>query len=258
VAESLTFQIAPETEFISYELLEQSLSNIRRLVVDVDFAFTGEKIGRIWIVQDIRSSDPTITIRPMVDGSGVVDVIANGLAAIIHEDAYSPPVGYSIDALQDLRSMDRLFRGRERLRFLRCKTNDQDIATIDTAVKPKVDRILHRGYWLLGSIEGHLDALNLHGATTFTIWDRVTGAPVRCYFAREDKERIKGLLEHRVLVAGLIRYFQNGTPHTISQITEIRDRGSKDDAPKVDFGSIPQGYITSGQDSVDYVKALRE
>ena len=124
----------------------------------------------------------------------------------------------------------------------------------------KVDRILRRGYQLLGSIEGQLDALSFHGASMFVIWDRLSNLPIRCYFPSDKawKNRVKTLLERPVLVVGNVRYFSNGTPQTIKEITELRDLSLDPQRKPSAFGSIPPGYITGGMDSVEYVHGLRE
>jgi len=259
VAESLTFDLVPDTDLIIFELLEKSIAQIRRIVADVDYAVTREKVGRQWVVRDIHSSETQITIHPLLDTQGVVDVIAQGLRIVTSDDSYEPPPFFPIDTLDRLRKTKGLFQGRrERLRRIHCRADTTPVAIIDSSIGTKVDRILSKSYNVLGSLEGQLDAISVHGSRRFTIWDRVTGAPIRCRFPHEELDRILSLLGRRVLVAGRVRYYRNGTPQSISEITEIRDRSPSENAPDVIFGSVPSDYITSGKDSVDYIRTLRD
>ena len=98
-----------------------------------------------------------------------------------------------------------------------------------------------------------MEEVNLHGNPTFTMWDRVSRAPIRCYFPKERtwKDKVKALLENRVLVRGKIRYFSNGVPRSISEIVDIEDRKPRSDLPKATFGSIP-----SSEEEKDIVRFL--
>jgi hypothetical protein len=119
----------------------------------------------------------------------------------------------------------------------------------------KVDRVLRSGYYLLGSLEGTLEAVNLHGRGTFTIWERVTGKPVRVGLTHEMREHIKALLDKRVLVAGRVRYFANGQPRSVVDLTEIRDLETSYTV-RAEFGSIPG--LTGDMETPAFLKAMRE
>src|SRR5262245_23963198 len=116
--ESLTFTIYPEGEHISFALLQRTLARVRRLIERVDYVVTHETLGRRWIVSDLHSSAPTITVQPLIDPRGVVDKVADGLRIVSLGETVVPPPYYSVDALQDLRSMRGLFTSRERLTHL--------------------------------------------------------------------------------------------------------------------------------------------
>ena len=120
-----------------------------------------------------------------------------------------------------------------------------------------VDFILRGGATALGSVEGRLEAINVHGTRTFTVWDRVTGADVRCTFPKDSSwtARIKSLVECRVLVVGTVHYLRDGQPYAITELTDILDRTPDPSLPKATFGSIPN--LTGGVDSVEYVHRIR-
>lgn len=236
----------------------KTIEDITRLVRDVDYAVTRERKGRPWVVSDLHSSIPTVTVRPIIDGTDTVNAIAMGLRSIIAGEGSDPPAHFSADALDHLKRMRRLFRGKERALRLVVTSQSEPVATITEEINAKVDRILRGTYSVLGSLEGMLDAINLHGAPTFTIWERLSGNPVRCTFPKDPEwvSRVKDLLQTRALVIGQVNYFSNGVPRSITRIRELRDLTPDPSLPRAGFGAIPD--LTGGEEPADYIRSMRE
>ncbi len=258
MADSLTFSIHPDAETISLRLLEKTIEDVRKLVRDVDYVVTRERVGRRWIVTELRSSTPTITIRPILDGTETVDVIGAGLRIVTTGPGVEPPPYFSADALDDLKRMRRLFVGRERARRVVFSSDERELATIDDRISERVERIQRGTYSVLGSLEGMLDAVNLHGASkTFTIWDRLSGVPVRCAIPDPDwVPVVRELLQRRVSVMGQVNYYSNGTPYSMSRVRDLQDATPDPTLPKAHFGSIPD--LTGGAEPTEYLKSMRE
>ena len=119
-------------------------------------------------------------------------------------------------------------------------------------------RILNAGYRNLGSLEGTLEVIDVHGAPTVTIWERVSRSPVRCTIPDEDVwiARVKSLLGKRVTVTGDIRYFANGLPRAISDVTRIEDATPDPALPRAEFGSIPDGRVAE-VGAAEWLKSIR-
>lgn len=259
MADSLTFAIHPDADSLWLETLLRAIEDVRRLVKDVDLAVTRERKGRPWAVTRLQSTVPTITLEPAVDGSQVVDAIAEGLRVLAgEEEPREAPRYFSEDALDHLREMRHLFRGKYRARRIVFSTDKQPrIAVVSEDIDEKVARVLRGSYAMLGSLEGTLEAINTHPKPPkFTIWERVTGRPVRCSFPKEWLERVKGLLEARVLVGGQVTYFRNGMPRSIAHLRELRDMTPDPSLPRAEFGSIPD--LTGGKDVDEYLRSVRE
>ena len=159
----------------------------------------------------------------------------------------------------DLKKMRRLFGGRSRARSIAVFVDGQQTATIRRGISEQVDRILAAGYRNLGSLQGTLEVINVHGAPGVTIWDRVSGSPVRCSIPNNAEwiERVKGLLQKRVSVTGDIRYFVNGTPRSISGVTRIEDATPDPTLPRAEFGSIPDRQVLE-VGAAEWLNSVRE
>lgn len=257
MVQELTFAIYPDGEAVSIGLFEKTIQDIHRLVRDVDYAVTKERGIRRWIITQLHSSVPTITLQPLLDSGDTARVLMGGIRTVTL-GSQEPPAYFTEQALEDLKRMRRLFTGRDRAKRLEVSHNHGESATIRDDIADKTEQILMGGYWNLGSIEGMLEAINLHGNPTFTIWDRVSRYPVRCRFPKELpwKEKVKSLLEKRVLVSGKVNYFRNGIPRSITSIEAIDDATPSADLPKATYGSIPRDEGTR-DDVVTFLHKLR-
>lgn len=259
MADSLTFAIYPEAETLWLGTLLKTIEDVGKVVRDVDFAVTRERTGRPWAVTQLQSSIPTITIRPAVDGTEVVDAVAEGLQVLAgEEEPKEPPRHFSEDALDHLREMRSRFRGKYRASRIVFSTDEErEIATVREDIAEKVDRVLRGSYTMLGSLEGTLEAINIHPTPPkFTIWERVTGRPIRCSFPKEWMDNVKTLLESRVLVVGQVTYFRNGMPRSMSRLSDLEDMTPDPSLPRARFGSVPG--LTGGKDTVEYLRSMRE
>ena len=255
---SLDFAIYPDAESVPIGLFQKALEDVHRLVKDVDYAVTHETEGRRWVIASLHSSAPTVTIRPMLDGTGTVETILAGLRVVAEEAGADLPSHFPDDALQDLKKMRRLFKGHERAQKIVFSTDEREVATIRRDIDKRVERVLRDSYAVLGSVDGMLEAINLHGNRSFTVWDRVSGVPVRCLFPKAAgwTERVKELLERRVLVTGRIHYFKSGVPRSVSEIQALDDASPVSPLYRAAFGSIPD--LTGESDSVAYLRRIRE
>ena len=238
----LTFVIHPADEFSSLALLVKSLADIQRLIRHVDYAIHGRTPRESWAIHSLKSSAPTITLTPNRDDRRAVEVVGEGIR-IVTEGTDQPPQYFTEPAFEGLKKMRRLFRGTERARAVSVLVDGQKTATIRDNIDRQVDRILTAGYHNLGSLEGRLDAINVHRRPTATIWERVSGAPVRWTFRREETEQVKALLEKRVLVTGHVHYFSNGIPRRITDVVGFEDATPPPYAERAGFGSIPDERV---------------
>ena len=244
MADDLTFVINPEAESASIGLLLKSLEDIGRLLRHVDRAVYGARSENQWLVSSLTSSAPTITVQPTLNGYEAAEAVGAGLRAVT-AGTNQPPRYFSEEALIHLQKMRRLFGGRSRARSIAVFVSGNQAATIGRDISEKVDRILTAGYRNWGSLEGTLEVINVHNTATVKIWDRVSRSPVRCSIPRDAEwiDRVKSLLQKRVLVTGDVRYFVNGVPRSISNVAGIEDATPDPALPRAEFGSIPDRRV---------------
>ena len=255
--ESLTFQIHPEGEATSLDLFVRVLEDVRKLVIEVDYAVNRQRSGKRWAVTGLHSSAPAITIAPAIAGlDEPVRAIIAGIAEIA-QGTDCPPQYFNEEVLRRLKKMRRHFEGPDRARRISVFADGDKRATIAGDIDRKVGKILESCYWSYGSLEGYLEAANFHGKPNFIIWERVSRTPVRCFLPNDqaEKDLVKSLLEKRVLVSGKIRYFSNGYPRSISEIRDIVDNTPDPTLPKAYFGCIPDAE--AAKDPAKFLRKIR-
>ena len=263
MTETLRFTIHPSSEEISFSGLESAISNVRQLVRSVDAAVTRERqASRKWYVEMIRAESPAvITVRPSLTldaarrEEATPDVIVRGIHTLTTDlEAGGPPPYFGDEQLEMLRRLGSVFM--HDVKEIQFET-DGESAQVCGTIREHVDRVRSRGYVELGSIEGELGAVDVHGRLrTFTIWDDLHGQPIRCKFGAEHMAQVKELLKERVLVAGRINYFATGQARAIDSISELVPIRTTGSPPVNRFGgSIPD--LLNGMPIEEYIDRLR-
>lgn len=253
----LTFVIDPDAKTISVELLAKALNDIGRLLKDVDYAVHRDNSSGRWVVVErLHSRAPAITVEPMLGDRETVKVVADGIWSIT-AGITEPPPYFTEDALVSLKRMRRLFAGKDRARAIFVAADPNQTTTIEKAIGKQTDRILSAGYWNLASIEGELDAPRVQRSASFTVWDRISNAPVKCSLADDSTiiKEAKELLGKRVVVRGKVSYFSNGVPRAITGVVEIAGAISDPTLPRAGFGSIPDAEAAG--DPAGFLRTVR-
>lgn len=254
--DGLTFQIQPEGETASLDLFVRVLEDVRKLVIEVDYAVNRERSGKRWAVTRLHSSAPAFTIAPADADLRAMDAIFAGICEITRGTDL-PPQYFNGEVLRRLKKMRRHFQGPDKASRISVFANGCGESVIGGDIGDRVNKVLNAGRWDLGSLEGYLEAVNFHGNPRFTIWERSTRSMVQCSLPKgpEWRERVKSLLEKRVLVSGKIRYFSNGFPRSISEIRDLVDNTPDPTLPRAEFGCIPDAE--AAKDPAKFLRKIR-
>lgn len=145
-------------------------------------------------------------------------VIATSLIGLYElESAQRRPVAFSDAALGHVREIARNTGNGVRAVTAFADIHEINAATVTRATAATIDRVLPMGY-SFGSIEGHLEGLDIHRQPRFTVYDAVTGRAVRCFFNADSLEEVKAAVGHKVLVSGELRRDPEGRPQQVRRV----------------------------------------
>jgi len=169
--------------------------------------------GRVrWIVDHISMASPLEVVSrpvsddPLVPGPmlGLLSSSISGGLKQLQRQALRPPY-FTDDALEKARDIVALVRKAE-------GTLTVDSVPLDEHVVANVNEMLGSVSSAIGSIEGRLESLNVHGSNRyFNVYDSLSGARIKCDFGhRIPADEVGAAAEKRVLVHGEIRYREDG------------------------------------------------
>jgi hypothetical protein len=206
------------------------LNNFLNLLRDVDSTVANDKLGSVvWEVVSLRQNSPPVV----------------GVSPTVRHDKqdFSPVV-----ATQVLDNIERLNRGGEPTKFmsysglsqierLADKTRtmgNHEIFTEKNGQPPRhaiiaeptlqrVKQLTGVSYIGYGSVSGKLEAIYVHKASEFRVWDEASGKAVRCKLDPNQEDKVKSLLRHRVRVSGSVSSNAAGIPIAVSEVEDVED-----------------------------------
>lgn len=137
----------------------------------------------------------------------IVSAVASGIQEL-NENAKRPP-HFSDNALIKLRELARLV-GPE-TSSLKISNGSGRPVSLSTITLAHIDAVLNPEVRTIGTIEGELEGLIIHGTKRFFLYDRLTGKQVICYFGDAVPwEGLRDVFGKRIAVTGRIRSRRSG------------------------------------------------
>ena len=248
MAETLTFALVPSPgKRVRFDALEAAIHEMRGLLRDVDrsvFRSEGVVRQRQWYVRRLSSSNPTVVLEADEETAPLEhrtnQTVFDGIQGIVQGDSTAPPPFFSDQELQGLLDIRRrvLAKGLDRIDV---GTDDRaDTVPIAPSIEERVNRILRGTVVALGSLDGELDAINTRKQPYFTMWETMSSQAVRVSFGSDKIDEVKGLLHRSVRVSGLVSYFSNGRPRSISRMEMIKPLATSSGTDRDYWGSVPR------------------
>jgi hypothetical protein len=187
--------------------LVSAASTFAGLLREVGREYLGDEKAVRWIVSSERGSvrlpvtaEPASQeVAPAVLGE-LSGVIAGGLAAI--DQSPRRPDYFSNTALEQAKSLANL--AKEDLPI--AVRNETVNAQLTKRLMTHVDEVLGPPRESLGTVEGRLEAINIHGPHRFAVYDAVSGGRAECYFREHlTPEEVGRAIGKRVSVRGKVR-----------------------------------------------------
>jgi hypothetical protein len=192
-----------------------------------------------WIVETLSMASPVkLAVRPVVSGTPkaakpvarrLVRTVNNGIRTV-QKRAHRPD-HFSDRALEKAKALvEAAVTGNATL-----KMGPSASVTVNASLIAHVDAILGATVTSIGTIEGTLEAFNVHGHNRyFTVYDALTGERITCHFGhRLEAADIGAAAEKRVAVHGEIIYRDTGEiVRVVAQSFEVFP--NEEDLPSAD------------------------
>ena len=219
-----------DAEEISPDQFVTALNDFVGLAYDMELELSPsrERVLRWRLIHlGMGSYEAGIEAEPVEDaadiGPSVATEILSGLPRI---QAGERPDAFTDEMLERVRRMATLVGNGTRAIYVDAPTLPQTY-TITAATAARIEAVSAQGYTSIGTIEGTLEAISLHGRPTFTVYDAVTGRAVRCEFQPDMKKRVIAALGFKVAVHGRLRRDAVGRPSHVRGVDTLRRLGTK-------------------------------
>ena len=263
---SRKLQLALRGEGISVARLATALHELSRILQDIDVEVSG-KITLAWGITGLRLNGAIIETspRPIREGTPdfgpkVIHAFVSGMREINTKPAR--PQYFTDEVLVRAKKLASLLNdGVERVSI-----SDEEHPTpviITQRLAANVDELIGVKDLYLGSVEGRLEILSVHGGFSFAVYDALTGRKVICQSNPETLKEIidtlgSDVLGARVLVTGEVRTDVRGHPISVS-VDNYRVLRETSDLPQVeDVKGILSDSEFDATEFGDYLRGDRD
>jgi len=218
-----------DAPYVSLSILVSAAGTLATLVSEVSRSVMhGEAVE--WTVE-VASGSVVLPVKPQVDAdtrAQLVRAVSDGLATV--EDHAERPPHFSDRALVQARALANLSTDDHPVRI----GNGHRTVRLTKAMVAHVDQVTGDAPPRIGTVEGKLEAVNVHGRPTFAIWERATGQRVECVAGEGlTIEDLGAALGRRVAVRGRIRASKGGEKRKIDA-TDLHVFRSEHELPSAD------------------------
>lgn len=218
-----------EVEGVPLPSLIKATQTFHQLVAEVATEVVGGKGLVRWVVTGVAAGSVDFKLRPervsrripQRAADAVPGIFVSGINAL--DAAPTRPEFFSVRALELARSLAEMV-GRDVPRLT--VRHGPHSANLSRHLAINVARVLigdENPYSEHGTVEGRLEALNVHAARVFSIWDPLTGQRIVCDFGYRIPSHVIGAAaERRVVVSGVIHYDLDGNiDRVVAQEIEV-------------------------------------
>ncbi len=259
----LEFTIEGERGRISLETFATVIHNSFDILSDLDSAISSEPRGTLeWFVTGVSFGSLVVSIEsksklPKVDYSPkVVEFFVGGLRHIQKE--HTTPPYFSDYGLRKAQSLARtLHKDGARAVVIR-DVEKEDAATIEPQITIDLGQLINVRYQEVGSVEGKLEMISIHGVPRFTVYHAITRHSIRCKFApHQFIDVVKDALGRRVIVSGIVYFNYKHEPIRV----ELKDLAIIPREEELPYPSEIRGIspdFTGELTTQEYIRSLRE
>ena len=192
-----------------------------------------------YMVTEASGGSFAVGVRPQSASEDVparmMPQIARAVLSGLQELEREPkrPPHFSDGALDKLQDLARL-AGPDTPSLMVSDGGHRRRVALSSEVLEHVEAVLTPAFQSIGTIEGELEGLIIHGQKRFFLYDRLAGRKIICYFGDSvDWEEIRDLLGKRIAVTGEIHSRRSGERASIN-VSSVYVFPRKEDLPSPD------------------------
>lgn len=200
---------------ITLRRLLEAAGHLLDLLGEVDKEITERPRPSLdWVITGLKKASAHLALSPQAVGEKspvwardrVLSVVTEGFAQI---QAGGPrPEYFNDNALFHAREIATIAK-KKGIRYVSIRARGSRIR-MDASLATQVDGLLEGKEEAWGSVEGTLEAINIHGRSYFNVYDDLTGRAVKCYFPTHLLTTVHAALGRRVSVSGRLLVQPNG------------------------------------------------
>lgn len=253
-----------DKDSITLNALVSALRSFLGVLEDVDSAISGQPNGSVrWEVLTLEKKSPTtigVIAHPkeaLADLAPRIEAeLIDGLAVLSYAAERRPY--YSDAVLSKIQRLAQQSKSLGRIRVYTGEKNGDGRQTfIDQDTLKNIHELTGSKEQALGSVTGNLDAITVHRANEFRVWDEYSGRPVTCRFTPDMEDEIKTFLRKRVWVNGLVYFNQAGQPTAVN-VDGIELATPESSLPTIEEMSGLVDDFTDGMPLGEYLEDLRD
>lgn len=183
-----------------------------------------------WHIADLRMGSTNFAIAPVTQSpesadsaSKIIDAVVKGIAIV--ENSPQRPPHFTDQALRDVKDLTRAANGATNRLSIFGGGAEPLRVTVSQRLVAHVDELIGTKSVALGSLEGRLEALTVHGSIAFSIYDSITNRRISCGCSRETLNAVIKYFDKRVSVSGEIRFNARGEA-TSMRVDDVRPLGT--------------------------------
>lgn len=258
---TVRIKLEGEPKTIPLRVFLAAIDNELKILNDLDTAISGEPDGTLdWYITEMRvgSLEMVMESRPQPTYRDVGPEVSRAIVASIEEiqrRGATPPY-LSHTGMQCVKNLLATV-GKDKASGLVLASPSENVEIAVTAkASENVKQLLPVRYHSLGSVEGKIEMINIHGGSRFVVYDSKTRRAITCKFDSSVwMDAVKDALGRRVNISGMVHANTRGEPLHVN-IDDIRILRNKEELPSIDDIAGIDPDFTSDLSTKDYIRSI--
>ena len=251
-------------EHVSLDDFSFQLEALRKVLSNTESSLSGKQAKIDWQIVDLTHSSPAEIVLQPVDArirTEKEDIISETVNKVIgYFKMLSENVSPPDEMNQQLREHYKTFADRVQKGVLRISLKSEtDKIEVNENVKATIDNAVSQEIRSIGTVEGRLEFLNIHGnQNIFRVYSPIPPEMVSCIFSPDRIEEVWEAVGRKIRVLGELTYPKGGNFPKSVKVKTIELLPEDDDLPSLTdlLGIAPD--ITGDLSSEDFVRNLRD